>query len=97
MFWKIIGTFVVRSLNEAFNCGNFIITQTQGLITCIPQGDKSKLLIQNWRPVTLLNTIYKIASGVIANRLKTFVDKLIHNNQTGFMKGRYIGENTRLV
>jgi len=97
MFWKKIGAFVVRSLNEAFNCGNLSITQTQGIITCIPKGDKSRLFIQNWRPITLLNTVYKIASGVIANRFKLFMDKLIHNDQTGFIKGRYIGENTRLI
>jgi hypothetical protein len=97
MFWKKIGTFVVRSLNESFFRGSLPITQTQGIITCIPKGDKSRLLLKNWRPITLLNTVYKIGSGVIANRLKQYMNKLIHNDQTGFIKGRYIGENTRLI
>ena len=41
--------------------------------------------------------IYKIASGVIAHRIKGTLQKLIHADQTGFIAGRYIGENTRLV
>ena len=41
--------------------------------------------------------MYKIASASIANRLKTVLDKLISNGQSGFISGRYIGENTRLV
>jgi hypothetical protein len=97
MFWKKIGIFVIRALNEAFTNGNLSITQTHGIIICIPKGDKSRLFLQNWRPITLLNTVYKIGSGVIANRLKLYMNKLISNDQTGFIKGRYIGENTRLI
>ena len=49
------------------------------------------------RPITLLNFTYKIAAGCIANRIKTVLDKIISKDQTGFIKGRYIGENTRLI
>ena len=41
--------------------------------------------------------MYKIASGSIANRVKKVMNKLISTDQTGFMEGRYIGENTRLL
>ena len=43
------------------------------------------------------NGLYKIASGCIAERLKLFLDKLIHKDHTGFIKGRFIGENIRLI
>lgn len=45
----------------------------------------------------MLNTIYKLASGSIAKSLKLVLDILINNDQTGFIKGRFIGENTRLL
>ena len=45
----------------------------------------------------MLNTVYKIGSGVIANRIKKVLPTLINNDQTGFIAGRYIGENIKLL
>ena len=36
-------------------------------------------------------------SSVIANRLKSVLDKIISVNQKGFISGRYIGENIRTI
>ena len=36
-------------------------------------------------------------SAAIANRLKTVLSKLVSQDQKGFITGRYIGENIRLV
>ena len=44
-----------------------------------------------------MDTVYKIASGTIANRIKLVLYQIISKDQTGFIKGMYIGENTRLV
>jgi hypothetical protein len=35
--------------------------------------------------------------GVISSRLKRFLEKLIDLDQTGFISGRYIGDNIRLI
>ena len=40
---------------------------------------------------------YKTLTKVLANRLENVLPKTIHPNQTGYVKGRYIGENTRLI
>ena len=40
---------------------------------------------------------YKIITKVIANRIKQVLPNIIHESQTDFMKGRYIGENIRLI
>ena len=37
-----------------------------------------------------------IAAKAIARRLETVLPNLIHPDQTGFIEGRYIGENIRL-
>ena len=64
---------------------------------CIPKGDKPREYIKNWRPISLLNVVYKIGSACIANRLKPVLPSLINDDQTGFMKNRYIGDNVRLI
>ena len=96
-WWRDLGAFLVRSINFGFNSGMLSITQRQGIITCIPKEGKDKRFLTNWRPITLLNTSYKIASACIAARLKTVLPKIIHGDQTGFLSGRYIGENIRLI
>ena len=73
------------------------MTQKQGVITCLPKPNKSRHYLKNWRPISLLNVVYKLASSVISNRLKTVLDKLINQDQKGFIAGRFIGENVRLI
>ena len=97
MFWIKLDHFIVRSINYAYNTGELSVTQKLGLITCIPKGDKSRSFLKNWRPLSLLNTVYKIASGAIASRFKSVLHYIINNDQTGFIQGRFIGENTRLM
>ena len=45
----------------------------------------------------LLNCDYKIATKAIGSRIKKVLPKLISGDQTGFKKGRFIGENIRLI
>ena len=84
-------------MNESFRDGELSATQKQGIITCIPKGDKNKDFIKNWRPISLLNVIYKIGSSCIANRIKTVLPLLINEDQSGFILNRYIGDNIRLI
>ena len=96
-FWADIGDYIVKSINKGLQLGKLSISQREGLITLIPKGDKSRQHLRNWRPITLLNVIYKLASAAIANRIKKILPKLIHPDQCGFMSGRFIGDNIRLV
>ena len=95
MFWKNLGPFVIRSINYGYINGQLSITQRQGIITCIPKENKPRKFMKNYRPISLLNCVYKIASGAIAQRIKAILPKLIHSDHTGFMHGRFMGENTR--
>ena len=94
-FWLQLGSFIVRSLNDGFRKGELLTTQKEGVIICIPKGDKSKDVIKNWRPISLLNVVYKIGSACNAKRLKSVLPSLINEDQSGFMANRYIGDNTR--
>ena len=54
-------------------------------------------LLDNWRPISLVNVDAKIMSKVIATRIKKVLPDIIHRNQTGFVEGRYIGEKVRSI
>ena len=97
VFWGRLKTFICKALNSCFIKGKLSTSLRQGIIICIPKGNKDRSLMKNWRPITLLNVIYKIASAAIAQRLKTTLPLIISPTQTGFISGRMISENTRLV
>lgn len=96
-FFDSVGSYLLESLNAAYEVGKLSISQRRGVITLIPKDDSDLLDLQNWRPITLLNTDYKIASKALARRIETILPKLLHPDQTGFMRERYIGENLRLI
>ena len=97
VFWKQLGPFILRAINYSYEIGELSTAQQQGTITLIPKDNKSRQLLTNYRPICLLNTVYKIASAAIANRIKTVLDKLINEDQSGFIAGRFIGESTRTI
>ena len=96
-FFDLLGNDLIASFNEAHEVNELTISQRRGVITLIPKDDGSLLELSNWRPITLLNVDFKIATKAIAKRLESILPNLIHPDQTGFVKGRYIGENIRLI
>ncbi|KAL9975443.1 hypothetical protein ACROYT_G012604 [Oculina patagonica] len=96
-FWSDISEPLLKALNYGFEIGQLSVSQRRGFIKLIPKKSEELYYIRNWRPLTLLNCDYKIAAKAIANRLKTHLPKLINNDQSGFIKGRFIGENIRLI
>ena len=97
VFWNDIADYLVNSINYAFGKGQLSVTQRRGIIKLIPKKDAEPDLIKNWRPITLLNCDNKIAAKAIAKHLKKVIPKLVNSDQTGFIKGRFIGENIRLI
>jgi len=71
--------------------------QKQGIISLIPKPGKNLESLSNWRPISLLNNDYKIATKSMSNRIKKILPSIISRSQSGFSKGRYIGENVRLI
>ena len=64
------------------------VLKGEGIITCIPKDNKLRNLIKkNYRPISSLNCVYKIASGVIALKMKSTLLNLIYAEQTGFISG----------
>ena len=96
-FWKKLGPFLFRAHTFCYRRDRMIASHKEGIITMIPKAGRSPEQIKAWRPITLLNTDFKIISSAIAVRLQGVIGKLIDPCQTAYVKGRFIGENTRLV
>ena len=96
-FWHDIGNIVYRTYKDAFQQGRLIGTQNQGVIHLIPKKDKDLTVLSSWRPLSLLNTDYKILAKVLCNRLKTTLQEIINPDQIGYIEKRFSGENTRLI
>ena len=95
-FWNKIGQMVTDSLNSGSTNSNLSPTQKLGVISLIfKKGDPTN--IENWKPITILNTDYKIAAKVLANRLKQVIHKLVSTDQQCYIKDRYTGFNIREI
>lgn len=53
--------------------------------------------IANYRPITCLNTDYKIFTKALMNCLSKIIANLIHPSQAGFIPRRSIAEQTKLI
>jgi exonuclease III len=57
---------------------------------------KDPTLIENYRPITLLNTDYKLLTRALSLQLIESIKQLIHRDQAGFIPGRSIFDHIRL-
>lgn len=98
-FYKVfrndLAEMLINSLNFSYKIGKLSISQRRGIIKLMPKKDAELNAIKNWRSLTPLNCDYKIAT--IASGIKTVISKLISDDQTGFIKGRFTEENIRLI
>ena len=89
-FWEIISEPFVNCVNEIFTSGEMSRSQKQAVITLIGKKGKDRSLLENWRPMSLVNVDAKIISKILATRIKNVLPSIIHHNQSGFVKDRFI-------
>jgi Reverse transcriptase (RNA-dependent DNA polymerase) len=90
-FWHLL-RFPLYKYTKAVT-GTRVLTNSfnSASIKLIPKkGDLTKL--KNWRPISLLNCIYKVISRAINARLQKVAPTILSRAQKGFVKNRYIQE-----
>ena len=88
---------MVQTLNHCKSQGQLSISQRRAIISLLHKKGKPETNIKNWRPISLLNNDYKIMTKTLAKRMEKVIGSLVHSNQSGFVKGCFIGEGVRFV
>ena len=96
-FWDELKIPLIASLRKSFLKEELSNSQKQAVIRLIGKKDKDKRYIQNWRPLSLLNTDVKIFSKALNQRLKKTLPFIISANQSAYVDGRFISESGRFI
>ena len=94
--WDILGEDLWKAIEASRNGGSLLAEINYSFFTLIPKKDCPENP-GDFRPIALCNTIYKIFSKVLANRLKAIMPKLISEEQTGFVPGRSILDGILII
>ena len=79
----------------AIENGEMSIDQRRGILNLIPKKGKNIRSLKNWKPISLLNSDYKILAKVFATRLRNIICQIISTDQSGCIKGRSTYSNIR--
>lgn len=97
-FWLNLKCMLIQSLQEAYLKGEMSDSQKRAVITLIHKGkDLPRDQLNNWRPISLTNTDYKLLAKCLAYRLSTVIGDLVNGDQVGFIKGRKSSTVIRLI
>jgi hypothetical protein len=95
-YWHIIGDDVVRLVSAAFETGSFPPALSETLIALIPKTDCPNNF-KEFRPISLCNTVYKLITKIIVNRLRPFLTQIIGPYQSSFLPGRGTTDNAIIL
>ena len=95
--WSVVRGDVMAALHKFFlDNGRGFGRLNQALITLIPK-KAGACRVGDFRPISLVHSLPKIGSKLLANRLRPRMNELIHANQSAFIKGRNLHDNFLLV
>ena len=79
--------FILKAANHILNTGTIEdFMQQAEVVSIFKKGDASKL--GNYRPISLLQTMYKIVAALIKERLDAGLDEWLMKTQYGFRKNK---------
>ena len=87
--WSVVEKDVMALFDHFHRSLEFERSLNASFLSLIPKKNNA-LNIKDFRPINLVNSVYKLLSKVLANRLRRVLDKLISELQNSFIGGRQI-------
>jgi len=88
-FWDILWDDVMRFLVEFHRNERLTKGINSTFIALIPKVESLQRL-NDFRPISLVGSMYKILAKVLANRLRSIIGSVISDSQSSFVKGQQI-------
>ncbi|KAK9072611.1 hypothetical protein SSX86_009046 [Deinandra increscens subsp. villosa] len=95
-FWDLLKEDLKKLLEFFHATGSFSIGCNSSFITLIPK-IADPLSLDDFRPISLIGSIYKVVAKVLANRIRVIIPGLISETQFAFLKDRQILEGPLIL
>ncbi|KAK3206960.1 hypothetical protein Dsin_021006 [Dipteronia sinensis] len=87
--WEVVQEDFLRFIHEFYKEGSIVEELNNTFITLIPKCGRLETM-SDFRPISLVGSMYKVLAKILANRLKSVMDVVIGETQMAFVKKRQI-------
>ena len=87
--WNTVKSEVMAVFKDLFDMGKFVKSLNSIIIVMIPKKEGEEDL-KDFRPISLVGSLYKLIAKVLANRLKKVMSRLVKKAQNAFVEARQI-------
>lgn len=94
--WSFLGVEVLTAITHFFQQSFFPASANSTILALVPKRPGASS-VTDYRPISCLNTLYKVIAKLLVRRIKPILHALIVPNQTAFVKDILIMENTVLA
>ncbi|RVW36212.1 Transposon TX1 uncharacterized 149 kDa protein [Vitis vinifera] len=87
--WDVVKPDILGLFREFYLHGTFSRSLNSTFLVLIPKKEGAEDL-KDFRPISLVGSVYKLLAKVLANRLKLVMGEVIFDSQQAFVQGRQI-------
>ncbi|GKB40109.1 putative RNA-directed DNA polymerase, partial [Tanacetum coccineum] len=88
-YWELLKNDIMEFVTRFLDTKKMPMGSNSSFITLIPKVS-NPIHVKDYRPISLINIHYKLIAKVLASRLAKVVDKIVSQEQSGFILGRQI-------
>jgi hypothetical protein len=95
--WEVIKRDIMRAFDAFWHLDTCNLHSINDSLMTLTPKSPEVVSLKDYRPISLIHSMGKLLSKVLANMLATRLVKLVHPSQIAFIKGRFIQDNSFFV